>query len=127
MRPSHIIVLIVILLLIFGASKLPDIAKSFGQSAKVLKKEMRELQDDVPPQGAQQTEGVQPPNPAQQYGQPQYGPGQAAPPPYNQQQYGPPPSVPQQPVDPQAWNQPSGNGQGPDEGTVPADRTDQQP
>ena len=46
MRPSHIIVIVVILLVLFGASKLPDIARSLGQSAKVLKKEMRELSED---------------------------------------------------------------------------------
>lgn len=48
-RPSHIIVLIVVLIIVFGASKLPEIAKSIGQSAKVFKKEMKELADDVPP------------------------------------------------------------------------------
>lgn len=46
MKPSHFIVLAIVLLVVFGASKLPDIAKSFGQSAKVLKKELRELQED---------------------------------------------------------------------------------
>lgn len=46
MRPSHIIILIIVLVIIFGASKLPDVARSIGQSAKILKKEMRELQDD---------------------------------------------------------------------------------
>ncbi|MCI6573875.1 MAG: twin-arginine translocase TatA/TatE family subunit [Actinomycetaceae bacterium] len=50
MRPSHLIILIIVLIVIFGAAKLPQIAKSVGQSAKVLKKEMRELQDDVPPE-----------------------------------------------------------------------------
>lgn len=46
MKLSHIIVLVIVILIVFGASKLPDIAKSIGQSAKVLKKEMRELQED---------------------------------------------------------------------------------
>ncbi|NLI03696.1 MAG: twin-arginine translocase TatA/TatE family subunit [Actinomycetaceae bacterium] len=50
MKLSHWIVVIVVLIIIFGASKLPTIAKSIGQSAKVLKKEMKELQDDVPPE-----------------------------------------------------------------------------
>lgn len=45
-KPWHILVVLIVLLIIFGASKLPDIAKSFGQSAKVLKKELRELQED---------------------------------------------------------------------------------
>lgn len=46
MKPSHIIILLIVILVVFGASKLPDIAKSVGQSAKILKKEMRELQED---------------------------------------------------------------------------------
>lgn len=50
MRPWHWIILILVILIVFGASKLPQIAKSIGQSAKVLKKEMKELQDDVPPE-----------------------------------------------------------------------------
>ena len=50
MKLWHWVVIIVVLIVIFGAGKLPAIAKSIGQSAKVLKKEMRELQDDVPPE-----------------------------------------------------------------------------
>ncbi|MDR2454047.1 MAG: Sec-independent protein translocase subunit TatA [Bifidobacteriaceae bacterium] len=46
MKPWHIVVLIIVLLLVFGASKLPDVAKSIGQSLKVFKKEMSELRDD---------------------------------------------------------------------------------
>ncbi|MDO5034073.1 MAG: twin-arginine translocase TatA/TatE family subunit [Actinomycetaceae bacterium] len=45
-KPSHIIVLLIILILVFGASKLPEIAKNIGKSAKVLKKEMKELTED---------------------------------------------------------------------------------
>nr|WP_216378313.1 twin-arginine translocase TatA/TatE family subunit [Arcanobacterium phocae] len=51
-KPSHVLVVIIVLIIIFGASKLPTIAKSIGQSAKVLKKEMKELQDDVPPESS---------------------------------------------------------------------------
>ena len=46
MKPSHIIVLVVVLVVVFGASKLPDVAKYFGQSLKVLRKEMREFHDE---------------------------------------------------------------------------------
>lgn len=51
MKPWHIVVVLIVIIVVFGAAKLPDIARSLGQSAKVLKKEMRELQDDVPPGG----------------------------------------------------------------------------
>lgn len=46
MKPSHIIVLVIVLVVVFGASKLPDVAKYFGQSLKVLRKEMREFHDE---------------------------------------------------------------------------------
>lgn len=49
MKPSHIIIVIIVLIIVFGASKLPDIARSLGQSAKVLKKEMRDLSEDEKP------------------------------------------------------------------------------
>ena len=35
-------------LIVFGSAKLPDIAKSIGQSMKVFKKEVQELKEDVP-------------------------------------------------------------------------------
>ena len=44
--PTHIVVLLVLVLLIFGSSKLPDIARSVGQSMKVFKKEVKELCDE---------------------------------------------------------------------------------
>lgn len=50
MRPWHWVVIILVLIVVFGAAKLPQIAKSIGQSAKVLKKELKEMQDDVPPE-----------------------------------------------------------------------------
>lgn len=43
MRPSHVIVLIVIMLIIFGAPKLPEVMRQLGRSAKVLKEEIRDL------------------------------------------------------------------------------------
>lgn len=52
----HFVVLLVVLIVIFGAAKLPDIAKSIGQSAKVFKKEMKELTEDVPPEGEENGE-----------------------------------------------------------------------
>ena len=49
MKPMHWVILLVIVLLLFGAKRLPDLAKSVGQSMKIFKKEIKELQeDDVP-------------------------------------------------------------------------------
>ncbi|QPL04436.1 MULTISPECIES: Sec-independent protein translocase subunit TatA [Actinomyces] len=44
--PTHIVVLLVLVLLIFGAGKLPEIAGSIGKSMKVFKKEVKELRED---------------------------------------------------------------------------------
>lgn len=46
MRPTHILILLLVLIIIFGASKLPDIARNIGKSAKVLKSELSDLSED---------------------------------------------------------------------------------
>lgn len=46
MKPMHWVVLLVIVLLLFGAKRLPDLAKSVGQSLKIFKKEIKDLQED---------------------------------------------------------------------------------
>lgn len=38
----HLVVILFIILLLFGAPKLPGLAKSLGQSMRILKKEVRE-------------------------------------------------------------------------------------
>ena len=48
MRPIHWIIVFVVVLVLFGAQKLPELAKSIGQSAKILKKEMNDLSEDTP-------------------------------------------------------------------------------
>ncbi|WP_369372772.1 Sec-independent protein translocase subunit TatA [Promicromonospora sp. Populi] len=46
LQPWHWIVLLVVVLLLFGSSRLPGLAKSVGQSMKIFKKEVKELRDD---------------------------------------------------------------------------------
>ena len=48
MRPIHWIIVLIVVLVLFGAQKLPDLARSIGQSAKILKKEMNDLSEDTP-------------------------------------------------------------------------------
>ncbi|MGC4891147.1 Sec-independent protein translocase subunit TatA [Micromonospora sp. NBC_01392] len=92
LKPWHIAVLVVVLILLFGAKRLPDAARSLGRSLRIIKAETKSLHDDdrdlaekadaqaayqpLPPQ--------QPLQGQQQYAQPQ-------------QQYAP---QPQQPVAP---------------------------
>lgn len=42
----HLIILLLIILLIFGASKLPDIARNLGKSAKIIKEDLKELRSE---------------------------------------------------------------------------------
>ncbi|MFI2703733.1 Sec-independent protein translocase subunit TatA [Cellulosimicrobium composti] len=46
LKPWHIIVLVVVILLLFGARRLPDLARSVGQSLKIFKSEVKDLRDD---------------------------------------------------------------------------------
>jgi sec-independent protein translocase protein TatA len=45
-RPWHIVILAVVLILLFGAKRLPDAARSLGRSVRILKAETRGLSDD---------------------------------------------------------------------------------
>ncbi len=42
----HIVVLVVVLLLLFGANRLPGLARSVGESLRIFKKEIKDLGDD---------------------------------------------------------------------------------
>ncbi|MFC4555118.1 twin-arginine translocase TatA/TatE family subunit [Georgenia faecalis] len=44
----HIVVLLLIVLILFGAKRLPDVASSVGKSLKIFKKEVTELRDGEP-------------------------------------------------------------------------------
>ena len=46
LRPWHIFVLVVVLVLLFGAKRLPDAARSLGRSLRVFKAETRGLRED---------------------------------------------------------------------------------
>ena len=44
---GQIILILLVVLLLFGAKKLPDLAKGLGQGIKEFKKATREVQDDI--------------------------------------------------------------------------------
>lgn len=106
-RPSALIVIVLLAIVVFGWKRLPDAARSLGRSARILKSEIGEMQEEgkksdaanttvpgetVPPQPASAVPGeapVQQP-PAQTY--PQQPPAQAYP------QQPPAQTYPQQPT-----------------------------
>ncbi|ANC30229.1 Sec-independent protein translocase subunit TatA [Isoptericola dokdonensis] len=44
--PAVLVALIVLVIVLFGAKRLPDVAKSVGSSLKIFKKEVKDLRDD---------------------------------------------------------------------------------
>ncbi|BDZ41954.1 hypothetical protein GCM10025865_12530 [Paraoerskovia sediminicola] len=47
LKPWHMLVLLVVVLLLFGAKRLPDLARSVGQSMKIFKSEVKDLREDA--------------------------------------------------------------------------------
>ncbi|MFI2712395.1 Sec-independent protein translocase subunit TatA [Micromonospora sp. NPDC018662] len=94
LKPWHIAVLVVVLILLFGAKRLPDAARSLGRSLRIIKAETKSLHDDdrdlAEKADAQAAYQPLPPQQPQQ----QFAPGQQQ---YAQPQYAP---QPQQPVAP---------------------------
>ena len=48
----HIIILLVVVLLLFGSTRLPGAAEALGKSMRIFKSEAKKLQDDKTPDGA---------------------------------------------------------------------------
>lgn len=46
--PWHLLILAGVFVVLFGAKKLPDAARSLGKSARILKTELKDLHDDDP-------------------------------------------------------------------------------
>lgn len=64
--PTELIIIAVVIILLFGAKKLPDMARSIGRSAKILKAETKGLRsEDEPQQQPGTTTAQQAPAPQQ--------------------------------------------------------------
>ncbi len=59
-KPWHIIVLVVVLILLFGAKRLPDAARGLGRSLRIIKAETKGLADDDVNAKAEAQSGRQP-------------------------------------------------------------------
>ena len=42
-EPSHILILLIVVLVLFGAKRLPDSARPLGRSMRIFKSEMKEM------------------------------------------------------------------------------------
>lgn len=45
-EPSHILILLLVVLVLFGAKRLPDSARSLGKSMRIFKTELKEMKQD---------------------------------------------------------------------------------
>jgi sec-independent protein translocase protein TatA len=48
LQPWHWVIVIAVFVLLFGAKKLPDAARSLGQSMRIFKSEVKEMKDPKP-------------------------------------------------------------------------------
>ena len=52
LSPWHWAILAVVVILLFGAKKLPDAARSLGKSLRIFKSEIREMQSENKPEAS---------------------------------------------------------------------------
>jgi sec-independent protein translocase protein TatA len=50
LTPGHLAIIAVLLIVMFGAKRLPDAARSMGKSLRIFKSEVRELHSDNNPE-----------------------------------------------------------------------------
>jgi sec-independent protein translocase protein TatA len=75
--PSHVLIILIALVVLFGAARLPKAAKSMGEAMRIFKKEAQKLHDDDDAPAAKvqaasppQVAAAQPPVAAQPVAQP---------------------------------------------------------
>ena len=56
----HLLILLAVVVLLFGAKRLPDIARAVGQSARILKGEMKDTTTDEHTRNQQQPPATSP-------------------------------------------------------------------
>lgn len=56
LQPWHIIVLVLVVVLLFGAKRLPDAARSIGKSMKIFKAETKDLHGEAKHDEAEEAE-----------------------------------------------------------------------
>ena len=55
LQPWHWVIVIAVFVLLFGAKKLPDAARSLGQSMRIFKSEVKEMKTDSKPEASAPT------------------------------------------------------------------------
>lgn len=60
LQPWHIIVIVLLAFMLFGAKRMPDMARSVGQSLRIFKSEMRQSAKDTEDVTATVNDAVRP-------------------------------------------------------------------
>lgn len=60
LQPWHWLILAVVVIVLFGAKRLPDAARSLGKSLRIFKSEVRELQSENKSDSSVQAPAVSP-------------------------------------------------------------------
>lgn len=61
LRGPEILILVLIILLLFGAKRLPDVARGMGRSLRIFKAETREMSGDAEPETDAPAQAAAPP------------------------------------------------------------------
>jgi TatA/E family protein of Tat protein translocase len=56
-EPSHILLLLIVVIILFGAKRLPDSARSLGRSLRIFKSEMKDMKNDDKNENKDDTDG----------------------------------------------------------------------
>ena len=56
-EPSHILLLLIVVVILFGAKRLPDSARSLGRSLRIFKSEMKDMKNDDKNENKGDTDG----------------------------------------------------------------------
>ncbi len=45
-EPSHILLIVLVVVILFGSRRLPDVARGMGQSMRIFKSEVKQMKED---------------------------------------------------------------------------------
>jgi sec-independent protein translocase protein TatA len=45
-EPTHILLIVLVVVILFGSRRLPDVARGLGQSMRIFKSEVKQMKDD---------------------------------------------------------------------------------
>jgi sec-independent protein translocase protein TatA len=45
-EPTHILLIVLVVVILFGSRRLPDVARGMGQSMRIFKSEVKQMKDD---------------------------------------------------------------------------------